>query len=40
MSRTPKPHNVNIACLDCMLEEHMQDAEYCRKCGGKLLLHL
>jgi voltage-gated potassium channel len=38
MSRVQKNHNVNIGCPDCMLEGHMPDAKFCRRCGGKLLI--
>lgn len=39
LSRTRKNFNVAIACPRCLLEGHVQDAVYCRRCGEPLLKH-
>ena len=34
-----RPHNTTV-CPHCMIEGHDDDAEYCKLCGGELVVHM
>ncbi|GAB5495649.1 MAG: ion transporter [Phycisphaerales bacterium] len=36
MTGVGKPHVNTRSCSSCMLEGHMHDAQYCRRCGAQL----